>query len=286
MSDLLTLIDMGFSEEKAYVFKVYKCVQLYFNFCVISFDILLVPPYSKKALQFTNNKGVEPAMEWLLAHCDDAEVAPEPSVSTNSPAAETAQSTSSTVDPEAGEGNSNQPSDSTTGNDEAPEAKSLKCDEWFVQLFFLLVLFLFIKRLNIKLKITVWLSSDRLFKNEMEVEFHAAKSGHCSFSESTLEKKPLSEEEKKAQLALLEEKLRTKRLEREAQEKRDALEREKIRIRSGKDISEAQRKTEEQEMKKLVEQRRREKQEDRIARDRVKQQIEADKAARREQMAL
>lgn len=73
-------------------------------------------------------------------------------------------------------------------------------------------------------------------------------------------------------------------------------------------MSEAQRKIEEQEMKKLVEQRKREKQEDRLARyffltfrysmsnsilqfifvffrERVKAQIEADKAARREQMA-
>lgn len=52
--------------------------------------------------------------------------------------------------------------------------------------------------------------SDRLFKNQMEVEFHAAKSGHSNFSESTEEKKPLTEEEKKEQLARLEEKLRLK----------------------------------------------------------------------------
>lgn len=52
--------------------------------------------------------------------------------------------------------------------------------------------------------------SNRLFKNQMEVEFHAAKSGHSNFSESTEEKKPLTEEEKKEQLARLEEKLRLK----------------------------------------------------------------------------
>lgn len=44
----------------------------------------------------------------------------------------------------------------------------------------------------------------------MEVEFHAAKSGHSNFSESTEEKKPLTEDEKKEQLARLEEKLRQK----------------------------------------------------------------------------
>lgn len=138
-----------------------------------------------------------------------------------------------------------------------------------------------------ELVVTNWTSpsSNRLFKNQVEVEFHAAKSGHSSFSESTEEKKPLTEEEKKEQLARLEEKLRLKRQEREAQEKRDALEKEKLRIKSGKDMSEAKRNLEEIEMKKLVEQRKREKEDEKRARDRVRAQIEADKAARRDKMA-
>ncbi|XP_031631865.1 UBX domain-containing protein 1-B [Contarinia nasturtii] len=205
--DLQMLIDMGFSQEKA-----------------------------QKALNVTGNKGVEPAMEWLLAHSDDAEIAPE---------CVSADSTNTTESNVGGASTS-----------EPQEVKSFKCEE-----------------------------CNRLFKNQMEVEFHAAKSGHSNFSESTEEKKPLSEDEKKEQLARLEDKLRQKRMEREETEKREALEREKFRIRSGKDMSEAQRKVEEQEMKKLVEQRKREKQEDRMARERVRAQIEADKAARREQMA-
>lgn len=129
-------------------------------------------------------------------------------------------------------------------------------------------------------------NSNRLFTTQIEVEFHAAKTGHSNFSESTEEKKPLTDEEKKEQLNRLEEKLRQKRSEREAQEKLDALDREKIRIRSGKDMADAQRRIEEQEMKKIVEQRKREKQEDRMVRDKIRAQIEGDKAARREQMAL
>lgn len=39
-------------------------------------------------------------------------------------------------------------------------------------------------------------SCGKLFKTSEEVEFHAVKSGHTSFSESTEEKKPLTEEEK------------------------------------------------------------------------------------------
>lgn len=123
----------------------------------------------------------------------------------------------------------------------------------------------------------------KLFKNSLEVEFHATKSKHNMFSESVEEVKPLTEEMKKQQLKLLTEKLKQKNKEREEQEKKDAYEREKNRIRSGKEIAEARRKLEEIEMKKMLEEKKREKEEDRIARQRVRAQIEADKAARRAQ---
>lgn len=215
MSAIQMLIDMGFSREKA-----------------------------QKALNVTGDKGVEPAMEWLLAHSDD--LTPEC-------VADSTNSTDSNATAEASA------STSTGTIETTAEVKSFKCEDC---------------------------GNNRLFKNQMEVEFHAAKSGHSNFSESTEEKKPLTEEEKKEQLARLEDKLRLKRMEREESEKREALEREKNRIRSGKDMSEAQRKVEELEMKKLVEQRKREKEEDRAARERVRAQIEADKAARRDKMAL
>ena len=69
---------------------------------------------------------------------------------------------------------------------------------------------------------------------------------------STEEKKPLTEEEKKQQLALIDEKIKIKRAEREKREKEEALEREKLRIKSGKDMTEVKRKMEEDEMKKIV----------------------------------
>lgn len=70
-------------------------------------------------MDYTNNKGVEPAMEWLLAHSDDAE--PAPSV----------VSTSSQVTESTENDNVNQSSDAaSSSSDPAPEAKSLKCDEW------------------------------------------------------------------------------------------------------------------------------------------------------------
>ncbi|XP_020295005.1 UBX domain-containing protein 1 [Pseudomyrmex gracilis] len=210
--DIDILVDMGFSMSKAV-----------------------------KALEITGNKGVEPAMEWLLAHSEEAESAPEPSVGESAPALAADTPTQDNV-----AGTTSQQVSSTD------TAKSMKCD-----------------------------ICGRLFKTSLEVEFHASKSGHDSFTESTEEKKPLTEEEKKEQLKLLEEKLKQKRKEREEQEKKDELEKEKNRIRSGKEMSEARKKLEELEMKKLLEQRKREKAEEKEARQRVRAQIEADKAARR-----
>lgn len=85
-------------------------------------------------------------------------------------------------------------------------------------------------------------SCNKLFTDTAALEYHAMKSGHSNFSESTEEKKPLTEEEKKEQMKKLEERLKEKRKEREAKEKEEELEREKIRIRSGKEISAAKKK--------------------------------------------
>lgn len=215
MSDIQTLMDMGFPKERA-----------------------------ERAIQVTNNKGVEAAMEWLLAHADE-DIPSSSSGASSAPATEDGAAPTEASAAAA-----------AAADEPAQVAKSLKCDE-----------------------------CGKLFKSQEEVEFHAAKTQHSSFSESTEEKKPLTEEEKKAQLALLEDKMKRKRQEREENEKKEALERERLRIKSGKDMLEAKRKMEEQEMKKIMDQRRREKAEEKAARDRVKAQIEADKAARRAKQA-
>lgn len=195
---------------------------------------------SEYALQVTNHKGVEMAMEWLLAHVDE-EI---PAAAT--PAAATA------ADDNAPSSSGAVTTEEAAATAEGAVAKSLKCDD-----------------------------CGKVFKDQTEVEYHAAKTGHSNFSESTEEKKALTEDEKKAQLSLIEEKLKQKRVEREEREKAEALERERNRIRSGKDMTEARRRMEEIEMKKIVDQRKREKEEEKAARDRVRAQIEADKAARK-----
>ncbi|CAH0581576.1 unnamed protein product [Chrysodeixis includens] len=211
MAEIQTLIEMGFSKERA-----------------------------EKAMAVTNYKGVEPAMEWLLAHADDPAIDSAPAMAT---------STSAEAPPAP------VPESSTASQDvtsEEAEVKSFKCDV-----------------------------CGKLLKDQDEMEYHAAKTDHSSFSESTEEKKPLSDEEKKAQLLLLEERMKQKRKEREEKEKAEALERERIRIKSGKEMQDARQRLQEQEMQKLVEQRRREKIEDQKARERVRAQIEADKQARK-----
>ncbi|XP_058056154.1 UBX domain-containing protein 1-B [Anopheles bellator] len=219
MSDIQTLMDMGFAKEKA-----------------------------ERALEVTNNKGVEQAMEWLLAHADE----PLPPSTGSAPATSSGSGDGSAPGTEAPSETATPATDDSAPSSGGTVAKSLKCDE-----------------------------CGKLFKSQEEVEFHAAKTQHSSFSESTEEKKPLTEEEKKAQLALLEEKMKRKRQEREENEKKEALERERLRIKSGKDMLEARRRMEEQEMKKLMDQRKREKLEMKQARDRVRLQIEADRAARK-----
>lgn len=191
------LIDMGFEKEKV-----------------------------EKSVSMTGNLGVEPAMEWLLAHND--EIVPSTSQEGISQTASEVNSSSSIV------------------------PKSYKCED-----------------------------CNKLFTDTTALEYHAMKSGHSNFSESTEEKKPLSDEEKKEQMKRLEERLKEKRKEREAKEKEEELEREKIRIRSGKELAAAKKKLEDENIKKIMDERKREKQEEKIARDRVKAQIEADKLARK-----
>lgn len=176
--------------------------------------------FRERALNHCSNN-TEQAMEWLLAHTDD-DATPAASASatlTLGPTTETAPKTDESSEPL--ESTSTEEGEKAAGT--SLEAKSIKCED-----------------------------CGRLFKTSLEVEFHATKSGHANFSESTEEKKPLTEEEKKAQMKLIEEKIAKKRAEREEREKQDALERERMRIKSGKDMTEVRRKMEEDEMKKIV----------------------------------
>ncbi|CBQ69316.1 conserved hypothetical protein [Sporisorium reilianum SRZ2] len=120
----------------------------------------------------------------------------------------------------------------------------------------------------------------KIFKSPAFASFHAEKSGHTSFEESTEEIKPLTEEEKKAKLEELRAKLSAKRA---AQSKIDAEEskaNEKIRRKAGQDLTEVKEEMKRKEQLKEAERKRKEKQEDAAFKAKIKAQIEADKRER------
>lgn len=67
------------------------------------------------------------------------------------------------------------------------------------------------------------------FRSQAQAEFHASKSGHADFSESTEEIAPLTEEEKKAKLEELRQKLAAKRA---AQAEQDKLDQKRNEVRA------------------------------------------------------
>ncbi|KAI1494971.1 DNA-binding protein [Biscogniauxia mediterranea] len=108
------------------------------------------------------------------------------------------------------------------------------------------------------------------FRTQGEAEFHANKSGHADFAESTEEIAPLTEEEKKQRLQELRERVKAKRA--------NQAEADKEEQRQSQDLKEElQRKEQIKEAAK----KRQEKLADLEAKRRVKAQIEADKEERR-----
>lgn len=120
----------------------------------------------------------------------------------------------------------------------------------------------------------------KLFKSAEFAEMHAVKTQHSNFSESTEEIAPLTAEEKAAKLKEIESKMHARRSEREAKEKEEQISREKLRRKQGQEIIAAKAASDEAEMKKIAEQRRLEKQEEKAAKQRVLDQIALDKADR------
>ncbi|CAL1283830.1 unnamed protein product [Larinioides sclopetarius] len=180
MSDLSMLMDMGFDKSQA-----------------------------ERALQVTGNKGVEPAMEWLLAHADVNEPIPQETFSDG----EKSEGLQTQMEITESENDDHNEAVKVLDEELAAQAKSLKCDE-------------------------------------------------------------------------LETIIKQRRAEREEQEKKEALEKEISRRKTGQEITQVRQKMQEEEMKQLAEAKRREKLEAKQARQRVLEQIERDKQARREKFNM
>ncbi|VDN99445.1 unnamed protein product [Rodentolepis nana] len=117
-------------------------------------------------------------------------------------------------------------------------------------------------------------------RNDDEMQFHSAKSGHCNFSESSEEVKALTEEEKKAKMEALRVALEEKKKKRFEGEKQREIDDEKRRRNQGKTLLTAKQEFK-QKMERLeAEDRKRQKAEDKAYRAQLLAEIEKDKAER------
>ncbi|KAM5493079.1 hypothetical protein MaudMau93_001173 [Microsporum audouinii] len=119
------------------------------------------------------------------------------------------------------------------------------------------------------------------FRSQAQAEFHASKTEHVDFSESTEEIAPLTEEEKKAKLEDLRQRLAEKRLKMTEQDKKDQKRNEEIRRKSTKETQDMKEELQKKEQLKEAAKKKREKQEEIEAKVRIKAKIEADKQARK-----
>ena len=139
----------------------------------------------------------------------------------------------------------------------------------------------------------------RRLRSTAQAEFHAAKTQHVNFAESTEEIAPLTEEEKKAKLEELRQKLAEKRAGTSAQDKLDQKrnevcrlyckprgmttngENQEIRRKSTKQTQDIKEDLQKKEQIKEAAKKRQEKQDDIDAKARIKAKIAADKEERR-----
>jgi len=119
------------------------------------------------------------------------------------------------------------------------------------------------------------------FRSTAQAEFHATKTEHQDFSESTDEIAPLTEEEKAAKLALLREKLKEKREGMSEQDKIDKKKNEEIRKKSTKETQDIKEELAKKEQIKEAAKKRQEKLADVEAKKRIQAKIAADKEERR-----
>lgn len=119
------------------------------------------------------------------------------------------------------------------------------------------------------------------FRSMAQAEFHASKTEHVDFSESTEEIAPLTEEEKKAKLDELRAKSAEKKAKQAIQDKEEQRKNEKIRMKSTKEVQDIKEKLAQQEQIKAAAAKRQEKLNDIAAKKRIQEKIAADKEARR-----
>ncbi|GMT00675.1 hypothetical protein PENTCL1PPCAC_22849, partial [Pristionchus entomophagus] len=121
----------------------------------------------------------------------------------------------------------------------------------------------------------------KLMKDENAMMFHASKTGHENFEESTESIKPLTEEEKIEQAAKLKERIKESMKKKAEMEEKEKIEKEKRRVHEGKLMLERNEKRKEMEQLAAIAQRKKDKEEEEAAKRRVLDQIKADREARK-----
>ncbi|CAK7222706.1 hypothetical protein SCUCBS95973_004936 [Sporothrix curviconia] len=119
------------------------------------------------------------------------------------------------------------------------------------------------------------------FRSQATAEFHASKSGHTDFAESTEEIAPLTEAEKQARLEELRQRLKEKRANQAVADREDQKKNEKIRMKATKETQDMKEELERKERIKEAAKKKAEKLADIEAKKRIKARIEADKEERR-----
>ncbi|KAK5116628.1 hypothetical protein LTR62_007302 [Meristemomyces frigidus] len=122
----------------------------------------------------------------------------------------------------------------------------------------------------------------RKLRNMAGAQFHAEKTGHDDFSESTEEIAPLTEEEKKQKLAELKEKAAAKKAGMAKVDEAERKRNDEIRKKTTKESDDAKEALRAKQQIKEAQAKRQEKLDDVAAKKRIKDKIEADKAARRQ----
>lgn len=224
-------------------------------------DVLLSmgfePARVEWALKATGNRGLQPAMDFLIEN--DGKPVPDLSSVSTSSSSRPAGDAPTDEDDEDAEALRAVYGAGAAGVAAAAadvEAKSIKCS-----------------------------MCGKIFRNTALANFHAEKSGHDQFEESTEEIKPLTEEEKTQKLAELREKMAAKRAVKTKEEIKENKANEAIRRKAGKDMNEIREDLILKEALKEADNKRKEKLEDAKARAAIKAQIEADKKARAEKAA-
>lgn len=119
------------------------------------------------------------------------------------------------------------------------------------------------------------------FRSTAQAEWHATKTEHQDFSESTEEIKPLTEEEKKAKLEELRTKMLAKKATQSEADKEEKRQNEAIRKKNTQEGSDAKDRLKNAETIKEAARKRQEKKDDIEARKRTLAKIEEDKANRK-----